>query len=71
MLLKVNIIKIYGGNVVENVAELKEQLEVLRKKINEEITMTNGIENTSEKILKLSQELDLLVLEYQKILNKD
>jgi len=71
MLLKVNISKIYGGNVVENVAELKEQLEVLRKKINEEITMTNGIENTSEKILKLSQELDLLVLEYQKILNKD
>lgn len=71
MLLKVNISKIYGGNVVENVAELKEQLEALRKKINEEITITNGVENTSERILKLSQELDLLVLEYQKILNKD
>lgn len=71
MLLKVNIAQNYGGVAVENVAEIREQLEALRKKINEEITRTNGAENTSEKILKLSQELDLLVLEYQKILNKD
>ena len=71
MLLKMNIVKIYGGNVVKNLAEIEEQLEALRTKLNEEITNTNGAENTSEKILQLSREVDLLVVEYQKMLNKD
>ena len=71
MLLKVNIVKIYGGNVVKNLAEIEEQLEALRKKLNEEIANSNGSENTSEKILHLSQQVDLLVVEYQKMLNKD
>ena len=30
MLLKVNIIKIYGGNTVRNLAEIEEKLEALR-----------------------------------------
>ena len=71
MLLKVNIIKIYGGNVVENLAQIAAQLETLRARLNEEIAKTNGKENTSEKILQLSREVDLLVVEYQKLLNKD
>ena len=71
MLLKVNIIKIYGGNAVKNLVEIEEHLEALRAKLNNEITNNNGLKNTSEKILKLSQEVDLLVLEYQKLLNKD
>lgn len=71
MLLKMNIIKIYGGNVVENLAQIAAQLETLRARLNEEIEKTNGKENTSDKILQLSREVDLLVVEYQKLLNKD
>jgi len=71
MLLKVNIIKIYGGIVVENLAKLEEELETVRAKLNAEIAKSNGTENTSEKVLKISQELDKLILEYQKILNKE
>jgi len=71
MLLKVNIIKIYGGNVVENLAQIAAQLEILRAKLNEEIEKTDGAENTSEKILQLSREVDSLVVEYQKLLNKE
>ena len=71
MLLKVNIIKIFGGNIVKNLAEIEAQLEVLRVKLNEEIEKTNGLENTSERILKISHEVDALVLEYQKLLNKE
>lgn len=71
MLLKVNIIKNYGGIVVENLAEIEEQLEVARARLNEEVAKSNGTENTSENVLKLSRELDELILKYQKILNKD
>ena len=71
MLLKMNIIKICGGNIVENLAKIAEQLEVLRAKLNEEITKNNGLDNNADKILKISQELDSLILEYQKNLNKE
>lgn len=56
---------------MNNLAEIEEQLELLRTKLNDEITKTNGEQNTSEKILKISQELDALVLQYQRLLNKD
>ena len=71
MLLKMNIIKIYGGTVVKNLAEVEEQLEAVRARLNEEVAKTNGTENTSENILKISRELDKLIFEYQKMLNKE
>ena len=71
MLLKVNIIEIYGGNTMKNVAEVAEKLEALRTTLNEEINNSDGSKEAEEKILKISREVDILVLEYQKILNKD
>ena len=56
---------------MENLAEIEEQLEAVRARLNEELAKSNGTENTSEKVLKISQELDKLILEYQKMLNKD
>ena len=56
---------------MENLAKIAEQLEVLRAKLNEEITKNNGLDNNADKILKISQELDSLILEYQKNLNKE
>ena len=56
---------------MENLAQIAARLEVLRAKLNEELESTNCSENTSEKILQLSREVDLLVVEYQKLLNKE
>jgi hypothetical protein len=71
MLLKVNIIKIYGGNTMKNVAEVAEKLEVLRAKLNEEINNSDGSKEAKERILKISKEVDVLIVEYQKMLNKE
>ncbi|MBE5812752.1 MAG: aspartyl-phosphate phosphatase Spo0E family protein [Clostridiales bacterium] len=60
-----------GGVVVENLAKIEEQLEAARTRLNKEIEKSNGTENTSENVLKLSRELDELILKYQKMLNKD
>ena len=56
---------------MENLAKLEEELEAARKRLNEEVAKSNGTENTSENVLKLSRELDELILKYQKMLNKE
>lgn len=56
---------------MENLAKIEEQLEAARTRLNKEIEKSNGTENTSENVLKLSRELDELILKYQKMLNKD
>ena len=56
---------------MENLAEIEEQLEAVRARLNAEIAKSNGTENTSENVLKISQELDILILKYQKMLNKE
>lgn len=56
---------------MENLAEIEVQLEAARERLNKEIEKSNGTENTSENVLKLSRELDVLILKYQKMLNKE
>ena len=56
---------------MKNVAEVAEKLEALRAKLNEEIKSSDGSKEVEERILKISKEVDILVVEYQKILNKE
>ena len=56
---------------MENLAEIEEELEAVRARLNKEVAKSNGTENTSEHVLKISRELDELILKYQKILNDE
>ncbi len=56
---------------MKNVAEVAEKLEVLRAKLNEEINNSDGSKEAKERILKISKEVDVLIVEYQKMLNKE
>lgn len=73
MLLKVNIIKIYGEDVkkIAEFVEIEKEIEVLREKLNRELDNIDRSKATSDNILELSRRIDMAVVEYQKMLNKE
>lgn len=73
MLLKVNIIKIYREDVkkIAEFVEIEKEIEVLREKLNRELDNIDRSKATSDNILELSRRIDMAVVEYQKMLNKE
>ena len=54
---------------MEELKNVEKKVEKVRKKLNEEISKSKDL--TSKHILEISRELDKLLLEYQKKLNKN
>lgn len=52
---------------MSDLSELQEKIEELRKRLND---LAIGKQFTDPEILKASQELDVLLVKYQKILNE-
>ena len=53
---------------MNEIKKLEGEIAILREKLNEELKKENGNHVPSEKILKISRELDKLVLKYQTFL---
>ena len=61
----------FSSSVNNNVNEIDLGYPGVLPKLNKEVAKSNGTENTSEHVLKISRELDELILKYQKMLNKE